>query len=411
VGWRPGGVAVGADIYLSINGNVEKFHATVNNGSSILIPTTVGQTVLARVVGFDVKGNRANYNTAPTVTRTMDGVTTNLLVNSTWHATLAYWDLNFRFGLDQVFRGFDEDGFVQYQVVNSNLAAEQKFLTQLSLDPTEWAVGDFVMLSGYVQSGGGMTGHLALEIVFNGAGTTVRAEWDLATATTGPTRINTPANTQVPVGTTSIDMTARIRNAGSGVSVAIGKLIEVRNLLFEVVADGTVSTPSKWADNVDNGTNAANTLGGGSSSTLANQGSMLPIITGLFAVTVTDTTAHIAWTSLKIRGTNKLHITNVQDGTFDISGLTGGTAYESVPFYDILTTGQVTFVTGKSSSAGTPAAAYTTLGQDAAHAQIQDWQVPLGTISFTTNAAGVGTPTSAPPSGGRAGGYGANGLP
>jgi hypothetical protein len=255
-----------------------------------------------------------------------------------------------------------------------------------------------------------MTGHLALEIVFNGAGTTVRAEWDLATATNGPTRINTPANTRVPRGTTSIDVTVRIRNAGSGVSCAIGKLIEARNLLFEVVADGTVSVPSKWAD-VDNGTIAANTLGGGSSATLANQASMLPVVTGTFAISVTDTTAHISWTSLKIRWPNKLRITNIQDGSIDITGLTGGITYQSVPFYDLITTGHVLFVAGKTNSAGSPAIAYTTLAQDAMHAQIQDGQFPLGTISFTTNAPGNGTPTSRPPSGGRAGGYGANGLP
>jgi predicted phage tail protein len=400
LGWRPGPLTVGADIYASINGGVERFVTTVNNHSSYLLEVADGHTVLARVVGFDVNGNRANYNTAPTVTATIQGVTTNLLQNPTFHAGLAHWDINWRVSFDNLQRGFDEDGFARYNIISGPLAAAQKFLSQVGIDPAKWAVGDYLMLSGYIQSGGGMTGHLSIEMVFNGPGTTVRAEWDLATATTGPTRINTAA-TQVTVGTTSIDCFVRIRDAGSGVSVAVGKLIRCDHLLLEVVAAG-VTVPSKWAD-IDNGTNAANTLGNGSSAALAAQASMLPVVTGSFSVSVTDTTATITWTNLKIKWPYNSFITNVQDAFYLITGLTGGTAYKAVAYYDIVTFGQVFFVEGKTNAHGSPAGAYTALESDAIQSQIQDGKVPLGVVSFTTNAAGSTGSTSQPNSGGRDG--------
>jgi len=391
IGWRPGGLAVGADIYVSINSGVEKLIQTVDSASSFLLKTTVGQTVLARVVGVDVKGNRANYNTAPTITRTMTGVTTNLLINSTFNGSLAHWDVNWRTGDNVQRQTLENEGFVQYNILGSTLAAAQKILSQLSIDPTKWAVGNYVMLSGMVQSGGGMTGNLALEIVFNGAGTTVRAEFNLANATNGPARINTPAATQVPVGTTSIDIIIRVRDGGSGVSCAVGKLITVDHLLFEIVVDNTVSTPSKWADNVDNGTNAANTLAQGNSGALAAQGSVLPVVGGSFSISKSDTQATITWTGMKLRWPFNSFITNIQDGSYIVTGLTASTLYSFFPDYDIMTSGAVKFIEGIDSAAGSPAGAHTAQTDPLFHAYIQNGLVPLGVFTVTTNAPGGGT--------------------
>ncbi len=393
LGWRPGGLAVGADIYIGINGGVEKLYRTLDSASSVLIPVTVGQTVLARVVGFDVKGNRANYNTAPTITRLMTGVTTNLLINSTFLSSLMRWDVNWRAG-DSVQRQNETDGsgFCQYNIAGSTLAAGQKILSQLSIDPAKWAVGNYVMLSAYFEGGGAATGNIAFEIVFNGAGTTVRAEYNLnaATPTGTPVRVNTPAATQVPVGTTSIDIIVRIRDGGSGVSVPVGKLIKFHHLLFEVVADGTVSTPSKWAD-IDNGTNAANSLAGGDASALANAGSVPPVVSGQFSVAVTDTQATVSWTGLKMKwGTGSSGFTtNVQDGSLVVTGLTGSLAYIEVPYYDIGTSGAILFVTGQTNSHGSPAAAYNPSPTiDAIQQQMLKGRVALGSVNFTMNAPG-----------------------
>lgn len=415
IGWRPGGLAVGADVYLSINGGVEKLVKSVRSASSVLLPAIVGQVLLARVVGFDVKGNRANYNSAPTVSKTMTGVTTNLLINSTFQGSLMRWDVNWRAG-DNVQRQNDSEGsgFVQYNIVGSTLAAGQKILSQLSINPSEWAVGDFVMLSGYFEGGGSATGNFALEIVFNGAGTTVRAEYNLnaATPSGAPVRINSPANTQVPVGTTSIDIVVRVRDGGSGVSVPAGTILKVHNLLFEVVASGAVTTPSKWAD-VDNGTNAANTLGQGDASSLVNAGSIPPVVSGLFSIAVTDTQATLSWTSMQLKwGTGPSgFITNVQDGSLVITGLTGSTAYIAVPYYDIGISGAILFVSGLSNSHGSPADAYNpSLKTDSVQAQMLQGRVPMGTINFTMNAPGNGIPTNPPDDGGSGGGVGLKGF-
>lgn len=408
IGWRPGGLAVGADIYLSVNGGVEKLVKSVRSASSVLIPAIVGQTMLARVVGFDVKGNRANYNSAPTVSKTMTGVTTNLLINSTFQGSLMRWDVNWRAG-DNVQRQNDSEGsgFVQYNVVGSTLAAGQKILSQLSINPSEWAVGDFVMLSGYFEGGGSATGNLALEIVFNGAGTTVRAEYNLnaATPSGAPVRINSPANTQVPVGTTSIDIVVRVRDGGSGVSIPAGTILKVHNLLFEVVASGAVTTPSKWAD-VDNGTNAANTLGQGDASSLVNAGSIPPVVSGQFSIAVTDTQATLSWTSMQLKwGTGPAgFITNVQDGSLVITGLTGSTAYLSLPYYDIGTSGAILFLAGFTNSHGSPAAAYSpTPKPDSVQAQMLQGRVPMGTVNYTMNAPGNSTTFNPPDDGGGGG--------
>jgi predicted phage tail protein len=407
LGWRPGGLAVGADIYVSINGGVEKFFGTVMNASSILIKTAVGQTVLARVVGFDAKDNRANYNTAPTISRLMTGVTTNLLINSTFNGSLAHWDVNWRTG-DNVQRQLLEgEGFVQYNIVGSTLAAAQKILSQLTIDPTKWAVGNFIMGSIMFTGGGSATGNFALEIIFNGAGTTVRAEYNLNTATPGglPVRIHTPANTQIPGGTTSIDVIVRIRDGGSGVSVPAGTVIKFDHLMYEIVADGTVTTPSKWADNVDNGTNAANTLGGDANA-LAHTGSVPPVVSGQFAITVTDTQATVAWTNYKLKwgaGAGGF-ITNIQDGNYVITSLTGSLLYTELPFYDIGISGAIKFPEGFTNSHGSPAGAYNpNVSTDAVQAQMLKGRVPLGSVNFTMNAPGntTGTGSTDGGSGGR----------
>jgi predicted phage tail protein len=407
VGWRPGGLAVGADIYVSINGGVEKFYGTVQAASSVLIKTAVGQTVLARVVGFDAKDNRANYNTSPSISRLMTGVTTNLLINSTFNGSLARWDVNWRAGDNVQRQTLEGEGFIQYNVVSTTLAAAQKIHSQLTIDPTKWAVGNFIMLSGMFTGGGSATGNFALEIVFNGAGTTVRAEYNLNTATPGglPVRINTPANTQVPGGTTSIDVIVRIRDGGSGVSVPAGTVIKFDHLLLEIVADSSVSVPSKWADNVDNGTNAANTLTGDANA-LAHAGSVAPVVSGQFAVTVTDTQATVAWTGMKLKwgaGAGGF-VTNVQDGTYVITGLTGSLAYTEVPYYDIGTSGAIKNIEGFTNSHGSPAGAYNpSPTTDAIQAQMLKGRVPMGTVSFTMNAPGntTGTNSTDGGSGGR----------
>lgn len=245
------------------------------------------------------------------------------------------------------------------------------------------------MLSGYLQAGGSATGNLAFEMVFNGAGTTVRAEWNLNTASNGERRINTAA-TAVPVGTTSIDVVVRIRDGGSGVSVPVGNLVSFDHLLFEIVASGAVTIPSKWAD-VDNGTNASNTLGAGDATSLTSAGSVAPVVSGTFSISVTDTQATISWTSYKLKwGTGAAgFITNVQDGSYVVTGLTGSQAYTELPYYDIGTSGAIKFAEGFTNSHGSPAGAYNpNLSTDAVQAQMLKGHVPLGSTTFTMNAPG-----------------------
>jgi hypothetical protein len=414
LGWRPGSLTVGADIYASINGGVEKYVDTVNSGTSYMLPTAVGQVVLARVVGFDVKGNRANYLSAPTVTFTMQGVTTNMLSNPTFQGSLAHWDVNWRTG-DNVQRQIDADGdgFVQYNVAGTTLTTAQKILSQLSINPSEWSVGDFIMLSWYVETTGGATGNLDFEMIFNGAGTTVRAEWNLATATTGKTRVNTPANTQVPVGTTSIDVIIRIRDGGSGISVAVGKSITFSHTMMEIVLNSTIATPSKWSD-VDNGTNAANTLAGGDITSLVNAGSLTPVVSGLFSISVTDTQATASWTGYKLSwGAGATgFVTNVQDGSYVVTGLTGSIGYVEVPYYDIGTSGAIKMVEGLSNSHGSPAGAYTPSPKtDAIQMQMLKGHVPLGTINYTMNAPGNTTPAGSSDGGSGGRTIGSHGFP
>jgi len=407
LGWRPGGLAVGADIYASINGGVEKFVATVRNGSSYLMQTVVGQTVLARVVGFDVHGTRANYLAAPTVTLTMTGVTTNMLINSTFQGSLMRWDVNWRAG-DSVQRQLDSDGDgqVKYNVAGSTLTTAQTVLTQLGIDSSLWAVGDWIMASFYVTVGSGAShGILKIRVRFNGAGTFVENGWNVGTATPGgKLRINTAA-TQVPVGTTSIDVLVVLDPDGTGVSIPVGTTLLVDHLLLETVASGAVTTPSKWAD-LDNGTTAQNTLGSGDASALASTGSVPPVVSGQFSIVVTDTQATVSWTNYKLKwGAGPTgFITNIQDDSLVITGLTGSQAYTELPYYDIGTSGAIKFAEGFTNSHGSPAGAYNpNVSTDAVQNQMLKGHVPLGSVNFTMNAPGntSGTSSSDGGSGGR----------
>jgi hypothetical protein len=286
------------------------------------------------VVGFDQNGEYAAWATAPSVTITAEGITTNLLQDSSFQSGFAYWNLTPR-ASDSLVPTFTNDGEAEYTVAGTAITATQPLINQV-IPASKWSVGTPLMLSAYFEATGTPTGNLVADLCFfNSLGdiiSTARAVVALAGAAQLLIREHT-ALTNVPTGTTEV----RVRVLVDGtVSLPIGTVIKVHHLLLEVAVTGQTN-PSVWAD-LDASGKLLDTFQSGNSSSLRTQGSLLPSSTGGFPFTSTDTTLEIDYTGVKVDWPDSGQ-TEVEDGALTISSLTASNFYFLYLYFDIINGG------------------------------------------------------------------------
>jgi predicted phage tail protein len=79
--WQAGSIInyAGADIYIKVNNGNYMFLQTVQNTTSVMLQLQEGTTVELKVVGFNTKLLRANYNTAPSIRQVIGTVSGGLV--------------------------------------------------------------------------------------------------------------------------------------------------------------------------------------------------------------------------------------------------------------------------------------------------------------------------------------------
>jgi hypothetical protein len=397
--WKPGPDTVGVAIYmaivppagLSISNALPQTIARLTNGAtSYSMQAPIGQTMVFTVVGFDASDNYAAFSTAPSVTITPAGVTANLLLGSSFQTGFAMWSITPRAG-DTFVPSFDDDGQAVYTVAGTTLTAAQQLCVQV-VPPASWAIGDPLMLSGYVEDSctdptHPNVGDVILTLSFQDASSSVISTAAISAPLSGVaptlTRFNT-AVTDIPTGTVFVSVTVSL--GGTGLSLPIGSTVTISHFLLEVAESGQ-TVPSAWADRDALG-NILDIFTTGSSTGLRVQGSLLPSFTGNISFTFTATTATLTWASLVILWPDGA-FTYIQDGSIAFTGLSATTKYWAFAFFDIVY-GGVHLVT-PTTPVGTPAelsAAYDPLADAACK---QDSRVALtpGGLSFTTAATGM----------------------
>lgn len=159
-----------------------------------------------------------------------------------------------------------------------------------TLSSDVWGVGTLLMLSAYFSTTGAPTGNLVADIAFySDAGVTListaRAVLVMSGAAQSISRVYT-APTAVPAGT--VQVRVRVLVDGASLNIPVGATLTVDHLLLEIPASGQ-TLPSIWADLDANG-KVEDIFTLGSSSSLRAQGSTLPVLSGTFPFTYTDTT-------------------------------------------------------------------------------------------------------------------------
>lgn len=406
--WKRGPGTVGVAIYMTIvtsglsvsNALPVMIARLTNYPTSYSLQAPIGQTMIFTVVGFDVNDNYAGFKTAPSVTITPAGVTANLLLGSSFQSGFAFWSITPRAG-DTFVPSFADDGEAVYTVAGSALTAVQQLCFQV-VPQASWAVGDPLMLSGYVEDTCTditypNAGDVILTLSFQDASSSVLGTATVSAPLSGVTptltRFNT-AVTDIPSGTLFVTVTVSL--GGSGLSLPVGSTVTISHFLLEVTSSGQTN-PSAWADRDALG-NILDIFTTGSSTGLRVQGSLLPSFTGTIGFTFTAAVATLAWSSLVILWPDGA-FTYVQDGSTFFVGLAASTTYYAFLYFDIILGG--VHLATPTTPIGSPAelsASYDTFADAACK---QDGRVALvpGGLSFTTAA-----------SGGSGGGSGGGGL-
>jgi hypothetical protein len=391
--WRNGPDTVGVGIYSSIPGGTglpQLIARLAGNVTSWKGQQAIGASVEYTVVGFDANYLYANAATAPTVTITAEGIAENLLLGSSFESGFTYWNVSPRAG-DTFVPSFEDDGEAVYTVNGSSFTADAYLASQL-IKPSKWAVGDYLMLSGYledtcVSSSAPNVGVGIFAILFyDASGTQIGSSIQATPALNGVNpvlnRSNT-ASTQIPAGTAAVQIGI---GAGRGtVNIPVGSTLTFSHLLLEISSAGQTE-PSAWAD-LDVTGKVLDIFQSGSSSGLRVQGSVLPSFTGNFSFNSTDATLTISWTGLIIVWPDAA-ITTVQDGSITIGGLSASTTYWAFLYFDVVYGG--VSLAPPLSPVGTPAQLGTSYDANADQACKQDNRVALspGGMQIATSATG-----------------------
>ena len=398
--WKNGPNTAGVAIYGSFAGGSTKMLARLTGTPTTWqMQVSPGVTWKLSVVGFDANDNYAAFNTAPSVTFTAEGITTNLLRGSTFQTGFAYWNVAVRSG-DSIAATLSNDGQATYTVAGTAITAAQTILSQV-IPANKWSVGTELMLSAYFSTTGAPTGNLVADIVFYNSSaaiiSTSRAVLTMSGAASGLTRVNT-ALTAVPSGT--VQVAIRVLVDGSSIGIPVAATLMVTHLLLEIGEAGQ-TVPSTWAD-IDTKGQVLDTFTGGSSSGNRTQASALPAASGLITYTATPTTITLSWTDLVILWPDG-GFTYIQDGALTtVTGLTASTEYYAFLYWDVVNAVVVPVVTA--TATGTPAWLGTAYDGNADAECKQDGRVALtlGGMSVTTPASGTtgGTGGGGDPHGG-----------
>jgi hypothetical protein len=385
--WKNGTNTAGVAIYGSYpGGSVKMLARLTGTHTAWKYQVSPGVAWTFIVVGFDSSDNYAAFSTAPSVTMTAIGVTTNLLLGSSFQSGFAYWNTSPR-ASDTLVASLADDGIATYTAQATALTVAQTLLSQVIVSG-KWQAGTLLMLSAYFETTGALVGNLVADIAFYNSSSaiisTARAVLTMAGAASNLTRVNTAA-TAVPTGTALVAV--RILVDGSTLSIPAGSTLAASHLLLEV-ADAGQTAPSTWAD-IDVKGNVTDVFQTGSSSSLRTQASTLPMFTGQITYNLSSTSATLSWASLVI-GWPDGGYTYILDGSLAaVTGLTAGTKYWAFLYWDVINAAVV--AVAPASAVGTPAILSTTYDTNADAACHQDGRVPLtpGGISFTTTASGT----------------------
>jgi hypothetical protein len=332
--WQNGPDTVGVGIFVSfagMTGQPQLVARLTGSPASWQGQQAPGTTYTYSVVGFDVNNAYAGFASAPSVTLSAVGVTTNLLNGSTFASGFTYWNVNFRAG-DAFTTGLTDGGEALYTVAGSAISAAQPLLSQI-ITASKWTAGQYLMLSGYVEDTAVATpntGSVLLSIVFTGSSGTTSTSIAAPLSGVSPTltRYNTAA-VEIPAGTTQVAVTLAL--GGTGIALPVASTVTLSHMLLELATAGQ-TVPSTWADIDINGA-VLDLFQTGSSTGLRVQGSTLPTFTGGLAYTATPDTATIAWTGLVILWPDSSY-TTIQDNSATVTGLTAGN-YLAYLYYDV----------------------------------------------------------------------------
>jgi hypothetical protein len=389
--WKRGPDTAGVGIYARITsgtGDWKEVDRITGYVASWKAQQATGSTMDYKVVGFDSNDVYQAIGSAPAVTVAAEGIANNLLLGSSFESGFTYWNISPRAG-DGFVPSFEDDGEAVY-TVNGSALANQLFAFQ-GISSGKWAPGDYLMLSGYVMDSCASptspnTGFVQLLVGFYDSSGTLLSYSGASQALNGtqPTlmRINTSA-IQIPTGTAGVVVS--FGTGGSGANLPVGSTVIVSHLLLEIAEAGQ-TVPSAWAD-IDVSGQVLDIFISGSSTGLRVQGSVLPSFTAQFGYSSTDTTLTFSWTSLLIVWPDGA-ITQVQDGSMTVSGLTASTGYWGWLYFDVVY-GGVKLAT-PSVAVGTPASLSTVYDATAEAVCKQDNHVPLtpGGLELTTAATG-----------------------
>jgi hypothetical protein len=382
--WINGQNTYGADVYASINNGPEVFLGRVYGNPQFSYDVKAGDAAIFRVVGFDIQGFYAPYQSAPTFTALVLGNSTNLIKNSTFKAAYALWEPagvsgpglpGLRAADVYAYDGVTDGGHAFF-TTGSSASATLGWMTQPILGmiaSTPYTV------SGYVWVPSGCAGSLCIEILDEGGGTIARAHLKLSTAITNQwVRISATATTP---GSFNPVLRVFIDSTDEAVSIPSGKTFKVQKIQVEVGSSAT-----SWVD--DDYVTALQALTGTSSISLTGQASVISAtINSGFASSTTTTSIQVSWVQLLIQFAANRKI-RVPAGSLTASSLSAGTTYYFYIYYNI-TNLRMTFVTG---TTGSPAIAFTSRSDAAVAEQTADGHIQIsnGALQIATPSTGTG---------------------
>lgn len=384
--WKNGPNTAGVGIYGSYPGGATKMMDRLTGPhTSWKMQVAPGVAWTLTVVGFDASDNYAAFSTAPTVTLTTEGIAKNLLQDSSFQTGFAYWNVQPRAG-DSFIPSLDDDGKADYTINGSALTATTVIANQ-EVSSKQWAIGDTLLLSAYMETGGTPTGTFSASV---GA---LDASGNLLASSSAALTMNGTAQTlervvaaplTIPAGTASVFVS--IGFDGPNLSLPIGSILTVSHQLLEIAQPGQ-TVPSVWAD-LDSKGNVLSLFGLGSSSRLRTQGSTVPTFTGAISFAYTDSSITLTWTGLIIQWPDG-SLTYVQDGSLAITGLTASTSYRVYLYFDVIYGDVAPAI--PATPVGTPAVLSTSPDAIADSSCKQDGRVALtpGGILIATGATGT----------------------
>lgn len=254
--WQLGPDTVGVGIYAQVVGGPVGAQPTMvarltNFPTSWQTQIAPGQTTIYTVVGFDVNNDYAGFKSAPSVTITGLGPTPNLLFNSNFSEGFSFWTETPRAG-DGFVPDVNNGGEAVYTIAGTALSTGIDLLSQ-TIPQSEWAVGDYLMLSGYFQDSTLVTaniGFVTLDMFFFSSTGALLGSGNSSAALngvgTGMARINS-ATTQIPVGTAAITVVISIApHLPSGTHMLVGSTLSIATLLLEK-STSTQTVPGIWS--------------------------------------------------------------------------------------------------------------------------------------------------------------------